>query len=184
VTGLDEPAGEWPRDHELLAAVATAGQAADDVAPYRFGPPASPHLAAELAGVTIDPAAIAAAARVAFEGADALVCEGVGGLLVPLTTGYLVRDLAVELGLPVVVVARTGLGTINHTLLTVDAARAAGLRVAGVVMTPWPPEPAPIEASNRDTVARLAGVAVAGLPPTSPSSLADAGRALPLLEWL
>ena len=67
-----------------------------------------------------------------------LVCEGVGGLLVPLTPGYLVRDLALDLGLPVVVAARTGLGTINHTLLTVEAARAAGLSVAGVVMTPWP----------------------------------------------
>ena len=54
------------------------------------------------------------------------MCEGVGGLLVPITPGYLVRDLAVDLGLPVVVAARTGLGTINHTLLTVEAARAGG----------------------------------------------------------
>ena len=57
---------------------------------------------------------------------ELLVCEGVGGLLVPITPGYLVRDLAIDLELPVVVVARTGLGTINHTLLTVEAARAAG----------------------------------------------------------
>ena len=69
---------------------------------------------------------------------ELLVAEGVGGLLVPITPGYLVRDLAIDLELPVVVAARTGLGTINHTLLTVEAARAAGLRVAGVVMTPWP----------------------------------------------
>ena len=69
------------------------------------------------------------------------MCEGVGGLLVPITPGYLVRDLAIDLGLPVVVAARTGLGTINHTLLTVEAARAGGLSVAGVVMTPWPGEP-------------------------------------------
>ena len=54
------------------------------------------------------------------------MCEGVGGLLVPITPGYLVRDLAIDLELPVVVVARTGLGTINHTLLTVEAARAGG----------------------------------------------------------
>src|SRR5918996_767113 len=169
VTGLDEPAGGWPPDHELLAAAANAGQSPDEGAPHPFGPPVSPHIAA---------------ARAAGGRTDALVCEGVGGLLVPITSGYLVRDLAVDLGLPVVVAARTGLGTINHTLLTVEAARAAGLGVAGVVMTPWPAEPAPIELSNRATIERLAAVPVSGLPPTDRGSLGAAGRALPLDGWL
>jgi dethiobiotin synthetase len=199
VTGLDEPRdGRWPADHELLAAAAGAGQAATDVAPYTFGPPLSPHYAAELAGVGIDPARLRSAAHAASDGArrddeasgqvgsataDALVCEGVGGLLVPLTAGYSVRDLAVDLALPLVVVARSGLGTINHTLLTVEAARAAGLHVAGIVMTPWA-DPEPIEESNRATVERLAGVPVSGLAPTTPAALADAGAALPLNAWL
>ena len=112
------------------------------------------------------------------------MCEGVGGLMVPLTPGYLVRDLAVDLGLPLVIAAHTGLGTINHALLTVEAARAAGLRVAGIVMTPWPAEPEPIESSNRSTVERLAGVAVSGLPPATPGTLAEAGASLPLDDWL
>jgi dethiobiotin synthetase len=112
------------------------------------------------------------------------VSEGVGGLLVPITPGYLVRDLAVDLALPVVVAARPGLGTINHTLLTVEAARAGGLEVAGVVMTPWPEEPSPMERSNRATVERLAGVRVSGLPHTTPDRLAEAGAALPLGDWL
>src|SRR5688500_4913185 len=167
VTGLDEPLREWPHDHVLLAR--TTGQRPEQVAPYRFGPPVSPHYAAELSGEAIEPARILAAARAH----DRLVCEGVGGLMVPITTGYLVRDLAVDLGLPVVIAARTGLGTINHTLLTIEAARAAGLTVAGVVMTPWPSEPEPIERSNRDTIERLAGVPVYGLPPTDPDSLAS-----------
>jgi dethiobiotin synthetase len=184
VTGLDEAPGEWPPDHELLAAAASAGQSPDRVAPYRFGPPASPHLAAELAGARIEPARLLDAARDAAEGSDALVVEGVGGLMVPLTSGYLVRDLAIDLGLPIVVAARTGLGTINHTLLTIGAGRSAGLRVAGVAMTPWPPDPEPIERSNRDTVERLGGVSVTGLAPTDPASLAAAGSALPLDEWL
>jgi dethiobiotin synthetase len=185
VSGLDDPPSEgWPHDHELLARAASAGQAPDAVAPYRFGPPVSPHYAAELAGAPIDPAALAESARAAARDADALICEGVGGLMVPLTTGYLVRDLALDLGLPVLVAARTGLGTINHTLLTVESARAAGLRVAGVVMTPWPERPAPIEASNRSTVERLAELPVSGLPPTSPSGLAKAGAALPIDAWL
>lgn len=184
VTGLDDPAGEWPHDHELLASAAGSGQAADEVAPYRFGPPLSPHFAAELAGSAIEPERLVAAARAATTDAEALVCEGVGGLMVPLTPGYLVRDLAVELGLPLVVAARTGLGTINHSLLTVEAARAAGLTVAGIVMTPWPPEPLAIERSNRETVERLCGVPVSVLPPTHPGSLAQAGAQLPIGSWL
>ena len=130
VTGLDEPPGDWPPDHELLAGRAGAGQPPEEVAPLPFGPPVSPHYAAELAGH--DDRAGAAGRRRAGRGAraDVLVAEGVGGLLVPLTAGYLVRDLALDLGLPLVVAARTGLGTINHTLLTVEAARAAGLRYA------------------------------------------------------
>ena len=185
VTGLeDPPEGQWPADHELLAAAAGARQRPDEVAPYAFLPSVAPHYAAELAGETIRPARILDAALTAGESADVLVCEGVGGLLVPITWEYSVRDLAVELGLSVIVAARTGLGTISHLLLTVEAARAAGLDVAGIVMSPWPERPEPIEESNRATVERLAGVPVSGLPPTTPAGLATAGAGLPLEDWL
>ena len=180
VSGLDEEPGEFGHDHELLASVASAGQSPEDVAPWRFGPPVSPHHAAELAGELIEPAQLVERARVH----ELLVCEGVGGLLVPITPGYLVRDLAVDLELPVVVAARTGLGTINHTLLTVEAARTAGLRVAGVVMTPWPDEPTAMERSNRETVERLGDVRVSGIAPTTFDRLAEAGAGLPLEDWL
>ena len=190
VTGLDEapapsPAGEpWPPDHELLAAAAGGGQAPEEVAPYRFGPPLSPDLAAALAGTAIEPAALVSAARSAAADTHALICEGVGGLMVPLTPGYLVRDLAVDLGLPLVIAARTGLGTINHTLLTIEAARSAGLEVGGVVMTPWPDDPERIQASNRESIERLGAVSVSGLPQTDRASLASAGATLPMAEWL
>jgi dethiobiotin synthetase len=180
VTGLDEEPGELGRDHELLASVTSAGQSPEEVALYRFGPPVSPHLAAELAGATIEPAELVTAAR----GYELVVCEGVGGLLVPITPGYLVRDLAVDLALPVVIAARPGLGTINHTLLTVEAARAAGLRVASVVMTPWPDEPTAMERSNRATIGRLGRVPVSGLPRATRAELAEAGASLPLDDWL
>lgn len=154
------------------------------MAPHRFGPPAPPHHAATLVGQTIEPAELVAAARSAGAGADALVVEGVGGFAVPLTPGYLIRDLALDLALPVVVAARAGLGTINHTLLTVDAIRAVGLAAAGVVMTPWPARPTPLELSNRETVERLARVPVSSLERTEPGSLATSGARLPLREWL
>ena len=185
VTGLDEPPeGGWPADHELLAAATGGAQTPSQVTPYTFRNPVSPHFASELEAEPIDPARIVAAAREAASGGDTLVCEGVGGLLVPITPGYSIRDLAVDLSLPILVVARTGLGTINHSLLTIEAARAAGLRVAAVVMSPWPERPDPIEVSNRASVERLAGVPVSCLPRTTPSQLAAAGAQLPIDEWL
>jgi dethiobiotin synthetase len=184
VTGLDEPAGDWPRDHELLAAAASARQTPEEVAPYRFGPPVSPHLAAELAGETVDPERLVAAAHEQAARAEVLVCEGVGGLMVPLSHDYLVRDLIGELSLPVVIAARPGLGTISHSLLTVEAARAIALRVQAVVLTPWPAEPSAMERSNRETIERFAEVPVVGLPPTDRDSLAQAGAGLPVSDWL
>ena len=145
LTGLDEPG---PHDDELLGADTAA----------RFGIPASPHLAAELAGSAIDPADLLACVQRAAAGADVVVVEGAGGLLVPIADGYDMRDLACELDLPLVVAARPGLGTINHTLLTLEAARARGLDVAAVVLTPWPARPSAIEVSNRETIARHAPV--------------------------
>jgi dethiobiotin synthetase len=184
VTGLDEEPGDWPRDHELLAQVASAGQSPAQVTPLTFGPAVSPHYAAERVSRTIEPLELAAKARAVAEGADALICEGVGGLLVPLTLGYLVRDLALDLDLPLLVVARPGLGTINHTLLTLEAARAAGLEVAAVVITPWPEEPSGMERSNRETIESLGAVPVWALPVTTQATLAQAGERLPLDEVL
>jgi dethiobiotin synthetase len=172
VSGLDdsplasevwESASELP-DHALLRLAAGSSQGDEQVAPYRYGPAVSPHLAAELAGERIDPDRLRGAALAATEDADLLVCEGVGGFLVPLASEYLVRDLAGDLALPIVVVASPGLGTINHTLLTIQAVREAGLETVAVVLTPWPAEPSPMERSNLETIERLGSVAVVTLP--------------------
>lgn len=167
VTGLDEGV---ETDHELLRRASGSSQSDGEIAPYRYGPPASPHLAAALAGEEIDPERLRQAARAAADGAEAIVCEGVGGLLVPLSPTYLVRDLAADLGYPLVVVAGPGLGTINHTLLTIEAARAAGLEVTAIVLNPWPEEPSEIERSNRETIASLTGLETLTLPPINLSN--------------
>jgi dethiobiotin synthetase len=221
VTGLDDPreaaaCGAWPPDHELLASV--AAMRPEQVAPYRFGPAVSPHLAARLASAPIDAATLLAHAHALAgdddglpvdphvsgeaaagggssvsddastrDGRATLVVEGVGGLLVPLAEGYCVRDLAVDLGLAVVIAARPGLGTINHTLLTLAAARSARLDVRAVVLTPWPARPSPVERSNRDTIARLGDVDVHGLAPVAgpdAGELARAGASLPWRAWV
>ncbi|HEX3392847.1 MAG TPA: dethiobiotin synthase [Solirubrobacteraceae bacterium] len=183
VTGLDEPPGQWPPDHELLACA--AGMSPEEVAPLRYGPAVSPHLAAALASESIDPADLVARAREHPQ--RTVVVEGVGGLLVPLTADFTVRDLAVELDLPLVIAASPGLGTINHTLLTLEAARAVGLDVQAVVLTPWPHEPSALEQSNRETIARLGRVDVHLLSELSnpdPNLLAQAGERLPWQSWL
>jgi dethiobiotin synthetase len=182
VTGIDEPEPGRPADHELLAAA--AGQSTADVTPLRFGPPVSPHFAAELARTAIDPAALVAAAR-AVRG-EVVIAEGVGGLLVPFTLGYTVRDLALDLGWPVIVAARPGLGTINHSLLTVEAARAAGLDVRAVVLTPWPARPSDMHRSNAEAIRRLGRIEVAALREVGIEvpQLARAGATLPYERWL
>jgi dethiobiotin synthetase len=161
VSGLDE--GGEP-DHTLLRRSAGSSQSDDEIAPYRYGPPVSPHLGAELAGETIERERLLDAAREAAHDADFLVCEGVGGVLVPLTLGYLVRDLARDLALPIVIAAAPGLGTINHTLMAVECARAVGLEVTAVVLTPWPNEPGVVETSNREAIERIGQMRIAVLP--------------------
>jgi dethiobiotin synthetase len=186
ITGLDEPPPPaWPPDHELLARA--SGCPAEDVAMVSYGPAVSPHLAAQLANRPIDAAELERELLAAGDQAKLMVIEGVGGLLVPLSDGYDVRRLAGSLRLPLLIAARPGLGTINHTLLTVEAARSKGLEVTAVVLTPWRQPPGVIETSNRDTIAALAGVAVEVLPPVAraePDLLAEAAKSLPLERWL
>jgi dethiobiotin synthetase len=160
VSGLSD--GGEP-DHELLRRAAGSAQSDEQIAPYRYALPVSPHLGAELSGDVIDPARLRAAAVEAASGADLLVVEGVGGFLVPLTLGYLLRDFARDLALPVVIAALPGLGTINHTLLTVEAVRSVGLEVLAVVLTPWPETPGEVERSNREAIERLGAVRVESL---------------------
>jgi dethiobiotin synthetase len=172
VSGLDDYplrpevwgcAAELP-DHVLLRLASGSSQGDDEICPYRYGPAVSPHLAAELVGEPIDPDRLRGAALAATEGCDLLVCEGVGGFLVPLTRNFLVRDLARDLGIPVLIVATPALGTINHTLLTIEAVRATGLEVAKVVLNDWPAEPSRVERSNLETISVLGGVEVETLP--------------------
>ncbi len=197
VTGLAELSGEWPPDHELLAAA--AGMSPEEVAPLRFAPAVSPHLAAALVGEPIDWRELVERARAtgakpgcsgelaSKESSRTLIVEGVGGLLVPLADDFTVRDLAMMLALPIVIAAAPGLGTINHTLLTIAAARSVGLNVAAVVLTPWPEKPSGMEQSNRETIERMGQIEVATLKKIADGdipSLAREGARLSWRDWL
>jgi dethiobiotin synthase len=159
-TGPDDDSGEVRR--------LSGGQVLDEG--IRLPDPVSPHLAARLAGMSIE---IPSRSR---DGAVYIV-EGAGGVLVPLNDSQTMVDLMARFGLPVVVAARTGLGTINHTLLTVEVLRARGLRVAGVAMI------GAGNADNRAAIEHYGNVAViAEMPhfdPLTPEALRRWAEMLP-----
>lgn len=124
-------------DLELLRSAAGAeSEALDLLSPLRFRDPLAPAAAAEREGRRVDRGAVLAAFRALADAHPFLVVEGVGGLLVPLSWEWRAADLAADLGLPLLVVARLGLGTLNHAALTLEAARTRGLRVLGLVLVP------------------------------------------------
>ncbi len=145
----------------------------------RLRHPVSPHLAAERAGIRID---LEALTEWTTDNPEDWIVEGAGGVLVPLNDTQTMANLMVRLGLPVVVVARTTLGTINHTLLTIEAVRARSLHVAGVVMV------GDVNSDNRAAIERYGKIAVLGemprFAPLTPSRLTEWARTNLRLESL
>ena len=129
--------GESDRDRTTISRLLEPEVAVLDET-YLFELSASPHLAARVAGAEIEPGRILQDYR-RHVGETVLVIEGAGGVLVPLTDRHMLMDTVVATGLPVVVVARSTLGTINHTLLTLEALRSRGVEVLGVVLN-GPPD--------------------------------------------
>lgn len=112
----------------------------DVICPNRYAEPLSPNVAAERAGVAMDWHAVQRSMDTMAATSDVMVVEGAGGVMTPLDAKHTMLDLAVWLNAPAIVVARPGLGTLNHTTLTVNAMRAAGVRVGGVVVNRYPAE--------------------------------------------
>ena len=135
------------------------------MAPLLYKPACSPHLAGRLAGRPVTVEAVRACAEKLLARHDTLIVEGAGGVMVPLNDSATMLDLMTALGMPVVVVALDGLGTINHTLLTLGALRQAGLEVLGVVFNqPEPPAEgdAFLRRDNPEVIARFGSTAVLG----------------------
>jgi dethiobiotin synthetase len=142
-------------DGRAADALALAEAAQDDaplerLCPYRFALPAAPEVAARAEGVAIELERIDAALGLARRDADLVIVEGAGGLLVPISGELDMAGLATRLGLPLLVAARASLGTINHTLLTLEAARARELRVVGVVISHTTSALSPADRRNLD----------------------------------
>ncbi len=154
-----------PSDAERLLAASDGVEPLDAICPYALRAPLAPAVAARLEGVEISLPRILDAARALAARHAAVLVEGAGGLLVPLAEHATYADLAVALGLPVLVVARAGLGTVNHTALTVEALRRRGLAIAGIVLNRTAPEDDPSVPHNAAEIAKLTGIAPAALLP-------------------
>jgi dethiobiotin synthetase len=153
-------------DAEFLAACADTPHSLDLICPQRFQEPLAPAVAAERAGQPLDWSAIDRALQQMCHGRQVMVVEGVGGIRVPMDEAHTVLDVASALRLPCVVVARAGLGTINHTLLTLDALRRAEVPIAGVVINQYPSDtPGAAEESNPKAIEKWGNVRVLTLVP-------------------
>lgn len=181
-TGCSADAGGQLHPADAVALARAAGQD-QPRALQLFAAPLAPAVAAELEGRAVDvDLLVEGVARARAAAPDLLLVEGAGGLLVPLTAHLDMAGFAVQLGLPLLVVARDGLGTINHTLLTLEAAARRGLTVAGVVLNaalPGTPrrdaERNALEISRRGS-ARLLGI-LHPLADQAPAALAQAAEA-------
>ncbi len=154
-------------DYSLsMASLNVPNKAYAIMAPYTFEPACSPHLAAEMAGTEIDIAEIVIAARTLASEYDFIVAEGAGGIMVPLNRRETTLDLMHALRFPVLVAARPGLGTINHTLLSIRALRSDGLDIAGIVFVASKAgEPGVIEEDNAATIEQIGKVPILGTIP-------------------
>ena len=162
--------GDAEKPADLSACLEIAGLEPDPTlldlqVPYRFTFPASPHLAAELEQKEIDPEIIVSAYQEMAKRYEVLVVEGVGGLLVPLRRDLLLADLLGRLKLPTIIVARSGLGTINHTLLTIEAMRSRQIPMAGVIFTDAEDADEVLVQDNMKTIAEIGRIEVLGRLP-------------------
>jgi dethiobiotin synthetase len=165
-----------PTDADRLRDAAGGGDPLALVCPYSLRAPLAPAVAARLEGVEISFSHLVTCAGELARRHQALVVEGAGGLLVPLTDSHTYADLAVALGLPVLLVARAGLGTVNHAALTCEALRARGLAVAGVVLNRATAAADPSEPHNAGEIERLTGVRVIASLPFEPDPAARRAR--------
>jgi dethiobiotin synthetase len=179
-TGAEWSGGRWLGEDTQCLAEAAGDDDLEGITPWAFAEPAAPPVAARCAGTALTLDQLTAAVRRRQVSGALLLLEGVGGLLCPLTDRDTVADLAAALALPLVVVVRRSLGTLNHTLLTLEVAAARGLTVAGVVVSETTPVRNVAERTNVEELRRLS-VPLLAVVPHQP--MAAEPEALAAVDW-
>ena len=158
-------------DAEFLAKAADAPEPLEEISPIRLAEPLAPTVAAARAGITLDLVPMWQAWDRLKKAHEVMLVEGIGGALCPVTPRQCAADLAQRFNLPVVVVARPALGTINHTAMTVEVLRARSLQVTGIIINRYEHDTNDVaEATNPDEVQRVTGAPVLGLVPDDPTT--------------
>jgi len=171
-------------DAVFLKKIAAVKDSLDSICPYRLKHPLSPFTAAKMENVSIGFERIARAYEELLQNHRALLVEGAGGLLVPITREKMMADLALYLKLPVLIVSRTGLGTINHTLLSVEAARKRGVEVAGVIFNHLGPRRGLAEKTNPSVIRHFLDVPILGEIPYAPFLKRKERIEERIIEWV
>ncbi len=155
-----------PSDGMFLKKTAGMDNSIDSVTPIRLENPLAPLPASEIEDIPVDIEKIKKAYAELSKKYEVVVVEGIGGLLVPIKRDYFVLNLARDFGLPIIVVSRPGLGTINHTMLTVNCAIKEGLTVAGIIINySQPPKDTPSEKTNPEVIKQISPVPIIGIFP-------------------
>ena len=170
-------------DALFVQRVLSNGEPLDAVCPYRLARPLAPAIAARLEGTEVDVEQIVDAFESLRARYDTVLVEGAGGLLVELRDGYTMAGLAARLNLPLVVVARPGLGTLNHMALTVEAARRRALPIAGLVISGFPTQPGLAERTNPAELVRMTNLPLLGVLPYDLELDVESGRAGGIHSW-
>lgn len=166
-----------PADALKLVCAIEADESLKLINPYRFKQPLAPAVAAELEGAVIRKQDIISAYKQLSKKYDITIVEGAGGIMVPVYRKYLFLDLIKDLNLPVIIVARPGLGTINHTLLTIEAARNKGLRILGVIINHSVKIKDDLSVrTNPDVIEKLGGLPLLGIVPYMKDSSGRRGQ--------
>jgi len=157
-------------DAEFLASCADARFPLDIICPQRYREPLAPAVAADRAKQPLDWLAIDRSLQLMSRESDVIIVEGVGGILVPLDADHTTLDLAEWLAFPAVIVARANLGTINHTLLTIETLRRAAVPIAGVVINRYPADtPSTAEETNPRYIEKIGKVPILAIVPNEPT---------------
>jgi dethiobiotin synthetase len=178
-TGAGQIGGRWISEDTIALAQAAGQTNLDEITPWAFPEPVAPPVAARLNGRQLNLNAIASSVRGADRPASIMLVEGIGGLLCPLTEADTVAGLAKAVDLPLLIVARRKLGTLNHTLLTVEAAKSRGLRISGLIVNETEPCRDLAAATNVDELRRLIDVPLLAVVPHG----RDVADALSSVDW-
>jgi len=164
-----------PTDIEFVQKVLGPDSSLDVSCPYMFPDPVAPLVASMLSGERIDIRSIEDSYSKLAGQNDTVIVEGAGGLQVPILEDYFMSDLAMDLNIPILIVTRPNLGTLNHTFLTLESAKRKGLDVAGIVISNYPWDPGIPEQTNPELIISMTGVNILGILPHDNSISVEKG---------